>query len=254
MEGATCEEYKSEKKLAGLEQPFQTPTIAGSGPALVPVQIYPQSTVYYVASSQECVQNVAMLANQQNVHPPTHQSMMVPALIQQPPPIVVVQQQPTALPANVVNRPSREGNYLTLSVVMTILVLVLGGWPSFLCTVPALLLSFIGKSDERQGNIASARAKANIALGLNVAAVVCLIVTWSVVAVPVGIVSSFQASVPYSYFFGGCSSSYSCNSTSCYPWGCYYSTYYSSLNDTSFRIGAYYNTSTYCSDYYLICA
>ena len=55
---------------------------------------------------------------------------------------VVVQQQPTPVPTTAVVQSASGDNYLTLSVVMTLLVLILGGWPSLMCTMAALLISF----------------------------------------------------------------------------------------------------------------
>ena len=44
--------------------------------------------------------------------------------------------------------------------------------------------------NEKRGNIAAARAKANISLGLNIAAVVFIVVMWSVVAIPIAVTLS----------------------------------------------------------------
>ena len=54
---------------------------------------------------------------------------------------MAIQQQPITAPSTTVVRPSSGDNYLTLSVVMTFLVFILGGWPSLLCSISALLIS-----------------------------------------------------------------------------------------------------------------
>ncbi|KAL5479856.1 hypothetical protein EMCRGX_G023447 [Ephydatia muelleri] len=102
-------------------------------------------------------------------------------------PVMVIQQQPTSVPINTAVQTSSGDNYFTLSAVMTCLVLIIGGWPSLLCTISALLISYNAKDEEKRGNIAAARTKANISLGLNIAAVVFVVVMWSVVAIPVAV-------------------------------------------------------------------
>ena len=160
---------------------------------------------------------------------------------------MVIQQQPTSVPINTAVQTSSGDNYFTLSAVMTCLVIIIGGWPSLLCTISALLMSYNvstlflclitlknnfsilphqAKDEERRGNIASARTKANISLGLNIAAVVFVIVMWSVVAIPVAVTVSAQAATPYSaqaatpYCYPA-SPYYYCSATYCY-----YSSYY----------------------------
>ncbi|KAL5479887.1 hypothetical protein EMCRGX_G023484 [Ephydatia muelleri] len=114
-------------------------------------------------------------------------------------PVMVIQQQPTSVPINTAVQTSSGDNYLTLSAVMTCFVLIIGGWPSLLCTISALLMSYNAKDEEKRGNIASARTKANISLGLNIAAVVFVIVMWSVVAIPVAVTVSAQTATPNCY-------------------------------------------------------
>ena len=95
---------------------------------------------------------------------------------------------------------------------MTCLVLIVGGWPSLLCTIAALCVSYNvsilllysttvkpfflhqARDDEKRGNISAARTKANISLCLNIAAVVFVVVVWSVVAIPVAVTFSAQPS------------------------------------------------------------
>ena len=165
---------------------------------------------------------------------------------------------------------------------MTILVLILGGWPSLLCTIAAVLISFNcelyraiialqkcllcfirQRNEERRGNIASARTKGNISLGLNVAAVVFTIVVWSVVAIPVAVTVSAKSSAtspyttPYTtpspYCYTSPSSPYFCYTYTCdinyysyYSYRtCSYSSYYSYYDEST----NYYNYYTYYSAY-----
>ncbi|KAL5479891.1 hypothetical protein EMCRGX_G023489 [Ephydatia muelleri] len=174
-------------------------------------------------------------------------------------PVMVIQQQPTSVPINTAVQTPSGDNYLTLSAVMTCFVLIIGGWPSLLCTISALLMSYNAKDEERRGNIASARTKANISLGLNIAAVVFVIVMWSVVAIPVAVTVSAQAATPYSaqaatpYCYPA-SPYYYCSASYCYYSSYYYYCYYDSYHSTSsFSYTSYlyyYYYSQQCSSSY----
>ncbi|KAL5505825.1 hypothetical protein EMCRGX_G007333 [Ephydatia muelleri] len=159
------------------QQPTQFQNIAG------PVQpIYGNPAgqpLYYVPGypypRQENVQDPVKMAYA-NLPTQPHPTSFTPQLYggnvlstpQQP----VILVQPTPVPISSAVRPTSGDNYLTLSVLMTFLVLLVGDWLSLLCTVSALFVSFNAKEEEKRGNIAAARAKANISLGLNIAAVV----------------------------------------------------------------------------------
>ncbi|KAL5505867.1 hypothetical protein EMCRGX_G007404 [Ephydatia muelleri] len=162
-------------------------------------------------------------------------------------PAMLVQQQPTPVPISSAVRPTSGDNYLTLSVVMTFLVLLVGGWPSLLCTISALLVSYNAKEEEKRGNIAAARAKANISLGLNIAAVVFVVVVWSVVAIPVAV------TVTSSYCNSAASSLYYCYQSSCtYMYfhylyaNCYYSNSYSYSAASNYYSSGAYSTYYQC--------
>ena len=125
---------------------------------------------------------------------------------------MVIQQQPTSVQVSTAVQTSSGSNYLTLSALMTCLVLITGGWPSLLCTIAALCVSYNvsksllyskilklfflhqAKDDEKRGNIPAARRIAKISLGLNIAAVVFVVVLWSVVVIPVAVTVSAQSS------------------------------------------------------------
>ena len=181
---------------------------------------------------------------------------------------MVIQQQPTSVPINTAVQTSSGDNYFTLSAVMTCLVLIIGGWPSLLCTISALLISYNvstlflcsitlknnfsilphqAKDEEKRGNIAAARTKANISLGLNIAAVVFVVVMWSVVAIPVAVtVSAAQSPTspsPYCYSTPQYSYLSYCITSSCYYSYCYYSSYfsYSSYSYTYYSYSYYYS-------------
>ena len=166
-------------------------------------------------------------------------------------PVMVIQQQPSPVPISTAVRTSSGDNYLTLSVLMTFFVLIIGGWPSLLCTISALLMSYSAKDEEKRGNIAAARTKANMSLGLNIAAVVFVVVMWSVVAIPVAVTVSAHnsatqlpttmAPTPYCYPTQSPPSS-------CYTLYCYYSSYYYYYYSCSYS--SYYSYSSYSYNYY----
>ena len=84
------------------------------------------------------------------------------------------------------------------------------------CISVSLFLLDQAKEEEKRGNIAAARAKANISLGLNIAAVVFVVVVWSVVAIPVAVTVSAQTSATTPYCYSAASSLYYCYQSSCY--------------------------------------
>eukprot|EP00731_Ephydatia_muelleri_P004949 Em0002g1125a len=185
------------------QQPTQFQNIAG------PVQpIYGNPAgqpLYYVPGypypRQEYVQDPVKMAYA-NLPTQPHPTSFNPQLYggnilstpQQPyQPVILVQPTPVPICSSV--RPTSGDNYLTLSVLMTFLVLLVGGWPSLLCTISALLVSFNAKEEEKRGNIAAARTKTNISLGLNIAAVMFVVVVWSVVAIPVAVTHKHSADV-----------------------------------------------------------
>ena len=205
---------------------------------------------------------------------------------------MVIQQQPTSVPISTAVRTSSGDNYLTMSVLMTFLVLIIGGWPSLLCTISALMISYNvsnslhailyhfenhfsilphqAKDDEKRGNIAAARTKANISLGLNIAAVVFVVAMWSVVAIPVAVTVSAQTSAsqlpttpsPYCY-----STQQYPYLSYCYTSSCYYANYYyyspcsynsyysySSYSYTSYSYYYYFSQYCYSASYSLVCS
>ena len=104
------------------------------------------------------------------------------------------------------------------------------------------------RNEERRGNIASARAKGNISLGLNVAAVVFTIMMWTVVAIPVAVTVNASRYTPQycptQYYCSTLSCYNSSNSSSCYRY--YYYAYSSSLNNATYC----YTYFSYYSYYY----
>lgn len=113
---------------------------------------------------------------------------------------LTIKHNPTAVRCNnsAVIRPLPRDNYLTLSIVMTIIVIVLGNWLPILCTLPSILISCKAREEERRQNFAAARTKANISLSLNIGAVLLMILIWSAVTLPrmVTISSAVQNSTP----------------------------------------------------------
>ena len=217
------------------QQPMQFQNIAGPGQVVpLPFNGNPGQPLYYVGNpypQQQYIQDPVKMAYvtlptqpyPTSFVPQTYGGNMLPTPQQ---PVMVVQQQPTPVPISTAVQTSSGDNYLTLSVLMTFLVLIIGGWPSLLCTISALLISYSAKDEEKRGNIAAARTKANMSLGLNIAAVLFVVVMWSVVAIPVAVtVSAQNQASPYCYQVY--SYLYYCTRTSCYYSSCSYYNYYS---------------------------
>lgn len=239
----------------GLQQPIQMQTTTGPGQTLMPPQAYPQPT-YYVGGfypPQVYGPDPRMMASPPPVAyitPSQSHTYFYPGHQQVANP-VVVQQQPTVVSmSNAIVQPSPGDNYYTLSIIMTILVILLGGWLSIVCTAMAALISYNAKEEERRGNIAAAQSKANISLGLNIAAILFTIVMWSAVAIPVAVtVSASNTASP-------CYAGYICYSSYCSYYGSsaysYYSPcssyYYYSYSSYSYSIpGSYSYYIQYCS-------
>ena len=115
------------------------------------------------------------------------------------------------------------------------------------CISVSLFLLDQAKEEEKRGNIAAARAKANISLGLNIAAVVFVVVVWSVVAIPVAV------TVTSSYCNSAASSLYYCYQSSCtYMYfhylyaNCYYSNSYSYSAASNYYSSGAYSTYYQC--------
>eukprot|EP00731_Ephydatia_muelleri_P036029 Em0193g2a len=244
------------QNIAGPVQPFYG-NPAGQPLYYVPGNLYPR---------QEYVQDPVKMAYA-NLPTQPYPTAFTPQfyggnlLFTPQQPAMLVQQQPTPVPISSAVRPTSGDNYLTLSVLMTFLVLLVGGWPSLLCTISALLVSFNAKEEEKRGNIAAARAKANISLGLNIAAVVFVVVVWSVVAIPVAVTVSAQTSATSPYCYSAASSLYYCYQSSCYLYfhglnyySCYDSSSYSYSAASNYYSNGYYSTYYQCdSSYQLTC-
>ena len=120
------------------------------------------------------------------------------------------------------------------------------------CISVSLFLLDQAKEEEKRGNIASARAKANISLGLNIAAVVFVLVVWSVVAIPVAVTVSAQTPTRSPYCYSAASSLYYCYQSICYMFFhslnvyCYYSNSYSYSAASNYYSSGGYSTYYKC--------
>eukprot|EP00731_Ephydatia_muelleri_P036033 Em0193g6a len=242
------------QNIAGPVQPFYG-NPAGQPLYYVPGNPYPR---------QEYVQDPVKMAYANfptQPHPTSFTPQLYGGNILSTPQQPVILVQPTPVPISLPDRPTSGDNYLTLSVLMTFLVLLVGGWPSLLCTISALFVSLNAKEEEKRGNIAAARAKANISLGLNIAAVVFVVVVWSVVAIPVAVTVSAQTSAKSPYCSSAASSLYYCYQSSCYLYFhglyynyCYYSNSYSYSAASNYYSNGYQTTYYQCGlSYQLIC-
>eukprot|EP00731_Ephydatia_muelleri_P011909 Em0006g803a len=142
--------------------------------------------------------------------PPPQYPQGQPFQQQQSSNVVVINAQPSAATTTVVHRPTGD-HYMTLSVVMTIICVMCGGWISLMCTIPAIILASLAKNDDAAGNAPAAKTKANIALALNIIAVLFHIVAIIAIVTPFAvIISNFNNYYSYRYYCRYCPySSYS---------------------------------------------
>eukprot|EP00731_Ephydatia_muelleri_P006655 Em0003g903a len=132
--------------------------------------------------------------------------------------VLVVHEQPT-ISTQAVSY-GRTGDYfLTLSVIMTAVCCIFGGWWNLVLTIPAVVLAGSARSDASHGRTTSALLKSKIALGLNVLAVILYIVAIMLAMVLAGVLVVGDFSYSSSYY---CSY---CNADLGLP--CYYSYSYS---------------------------
>ncbi|KAL5499984.1 hypothetical protein EMCRGX_G011468 [Ephydatia muelleri] len=179
--------------------------------------------------------------------------------------VVVISAQPSAVTTTVVHCPTGD-HYMTLSLVMTIICVMLGGWLSLMCTIPAITLAALvvgtqagklgtlvgiqsgemgtgeahivvelmnpipAKIDDAAGNAAAAKTKGYIALTLNIIAVVFHIVAIIAIVTPIAVaISSLSNENKYNYYNNYYSYSYYCQYCSHLSYSyCSYSYGYSS--------------------------
>ncbi|KAL5499979.1 hypothetical protein EMCRGX_G011462, partial [Ephydatia muelleri] len=150
--------------------------------------------------------------------------------------VVVISAQPSAVTTTVVHRPTGD-HYMTLSLVMTIICVMLGGWLSLMCTIPAITLAALAKNDDAAGNAAAAKTKGYIALTLNIIAVLFHIVAIIAIVTPIAVaISSLSNENKYNYYNNYYSYSYYCQYCS------YLSYYYCSY---SYGYSSSYSSCTY---------
>eukprot|EP00731_Ephydatia_muelleri_P011908 Em0006g802a len=168
--------------------------------------------------------------------PPLQYPQGQPFQQQQSSNVVVISAQPSAVTSTVVHRPTGD-HYMTLSLVMTIICVMCGGWTSLICTIPAIMLASLAKNDDAAGNVAAAKTKGYIALALNIIAVLFHIVAIIAIVTPIAVVISslsndyyYNNYYSYTYYCRYCSYlSYSYCSYS-YSYSSSYSSYYYSCS------------------------
>eukprot|EP00731_Ephydatia_muelleri_P006646 Em0003g894a len=212
-----------------------------------PAQPYPAQP--YPAQMQGYPQPAGYPATDFKQYPPDYDYPQ-PGVSQYPPTaqqqastnVVVVQPQPT-----VSMQPlsyGRTGDYFfTLSMVMTGLCCVFGGWWNLLLTIPALILAGSAKSDASHGRTTSARQKSFIALGLNVLAVLLYIVG---VAIIIALSSDGVSLGSSSYSYGYGYYYYYCSYCNDYYGYCYYNYDYSYADYYYYSYTYYDYFSYYC--------
>ncbi|KAL5499959.1 hypothetical protein EMCRGX_G011435, partial [Ephydatia muelleri] len=112
--------------------------------------------------------------------------------------VVVISAQPSAATTTVVHRPTGD-HYMSLSLVMTIICVMCGGWVSLMCTIPAIMLASMAKNDDAAGNAAAAKTKGNIALALNIIAVLFHIMLIIAIITPFAVIISSYSNYYYNY-------------------------------------------------------
>ncbi|KAL5486898.1 hypothetical protein EMCRGX_G019437, partial [Ephydatia muelleri] len=83
---------------------------------------------------------------------------------------IVVQSQPAAT-VSTATRPVAQDRFFILSIVMTILCCICGGWWALILTIPAIFLANAARGDDAKGNHALAAKKGQMALWLNIIAI-----------------------------------------------------------------------------------
>ncbi|KAL5499973.1 hypothetical protein EMCRGX_G011452, partial [Ephydatia muelleri] len=94
--------------------------------------------------------------------PPPQYPMGQPFQPQQNTGVVVISAQPSAATTVTVVQSPTGDHYMTLSLVMTIICVMCGGWTSLLCTIPAIMLASLAKNDDAAGNAAAAKKRATL--------------------------------------------------------------------------------------------
>eukprot|EP00731_Ephydatia_muelleri_P008912 Em0004g1250a len=115
--------------------------------------------------------------------------------------VVVIKAQPRAATVtNVTKGRSAGDHFYTLSLVMTIICSVFGGFWGLMCTIPALFLAISAKTDAAQGRTSSAKTKGYIALGLNITAILSYLGIL-ILVIAVGATSGVSSSGLYDYSY-----------------------------------------------------
>lgn len=128
--------------------------------------------------------------------PPAYYGPPLPAQQQQACNVVVTQPQ---VGVGHIPYHSVGDNYLTLSVVLTVLCFLCCTWYGLFCTVPAIIFATMARDAEGRGNYAAARSNANLALGCNIAGVVWWVLATCVIIISVSVVYATGGFVYYYY-------------------------------------------------------
>ena len=118
---------------------------------------------------------------------------------QPPPPYYYTPQQGAPVNIVVVSEPTdstilldqhveQEDYYLTMSVVMTVLCCIFGGWPSLVISAIAICVSQTAQDAATAGDTACARKRAKISLILNIFSIIVYIITLVIYAVILAVV------------------------------------------------------------------
>ncbi|KAL5502986.1 hypothetical protein EMCRGX_G009857 [Ephydatia muelleri] len=106
--------------------------------------------------------------------------------------VYIAVQQPTTVRLIRPVYESAGDHYLGLSIFLTVLCICCGSWPSLLCTIPAALFACEAQEDETKGNFEGVRKNRQLAIGLNLIAILSFFVMWIVVMMVVWPVKASQ--------------------------------------------------------------
>ena len=215
MDGAY---YPPEQKFQEYPQPYPPQEYPPQQPGyLPPQQGYPPQQTFYPPQQQGYPDTGYPVDGYKGgvpPPPPYYGQQQQPVQQQSSSNVVVVQQQPTAVYTQTAVHASGD-NFLTLSIVLTILCFLCGTWYSLLCTIPAIFLASAARDAERSGDLVGARQKRNAALICNIIACVWWVVAFLIIVIPIAVIANSN-NYYYDSYYDSYSSYYSC----------YYNSYY----------------------------
>eukprot|EP00731_Ephydatia_muelleri_P007534 Em0003g1782a len=111
--------------------------------------------------------------------------------------IIVVHRQPTVATTVI----TRVGDYYFItSIVLSFICFFCFSWWSLCCTIPAIFAAISARDAAARGDLEGARRSGQMALGLNIVAVVFFIIIWAVI---IGLAAGVQSTTRCYYSYSG---------------------------------------------------